>query len=251
MSRYTLSNSLLALASLLIVAACGEQEAPASHAASEPMAVESAGSDAPATLAADIEEIMTWWNGDYDNARQVEALRAAGKPIWGADDSGEGGHIEVTSHYRPVDLPAFGEHVIYVEETKHGDPNNLFRQRIYTLAIDESIDAIRVTLWNFKDKEAYRGAWRDLDLIADLSPDELSPLPDTCDLIVSKVDGGAAYHMPMKDRDCAFGDRYFNYQVRLGADSFWFRDKIVLLENDEIVAAAGDFTYHELDRLPR
>ena len=203
--------------------------------------------DENSSLNEDLRTILDWWNGDYNNDRQVSALLAAKKPIWREDGSGEGGHIEVTSHYRPVDLPAFGSYVVYVEETKHGDPDNIFRQRIYTLSIDEEIEAVRVKLWNFKDKQKYVGAWRDLSRLNSLSPEEMSPLPDQCDLIVARND--QKFHMPMENRKCAFGDRYFNYQVMLGPDSFWFRDKIVRLADDEVLESAGEFTYHELDRL--
>lgn len=199
-----------------------------------------------ASLEEDLATIMTWWNGDYDNDRQIRQLEAADQPVWRADDSGKGGHIEVTSHYRPVLLPAFGEHVIYVEETKHGDPDELFRQRIYTLTIDETENLIRVKLWYFKDREKYVGAWRNLTMIQALSPDEMSPLPDNCDLLVSKA--GDKFHMPMRNRDCVFGERYFNYQVLLGPDSFWFRDKIVSLKDDVVLETAGNFTYHKLDK---
>ena len=200
-----------------------------------------------ADLERHLATIMRWWDGDYHNDRQVRELEAAGKPIWRADDSGEGGHIEVTSHYRPVSLPEFGEHVIYVEEMKHKNPSEIFRQRIYTLTIDSDIDQIRVKLWNFTDKEKYLGAWQDLSIIEELSPDEMSPLPDNCDLFVTKQ--GDKFHMPMNGRDCAFGDRYFNYQVLLGADSFAFRDKIVRLADDVVTTTAGDFTYHTLEKL--
>lgn len=197
-------------------------------------------------LAADLATIMSWWDGDYDNDDQIRALLKDGKPVWRVDGSGKGGHIEVTSHYRPIDLPAFGPHVIYVEETKHGDPDNLFRQRIYTLSIDEGLGAIRVKLWYFKDKKKYVGAWRDLGRLDDLTPDTMSPLPDSCDLIVEQQ--GDKFHMPMQDRDCAFGERYFNYQVLLGRNSFWFRDKIVRLEDDVVLETAGGFTYHQLTK---
>ncbi|MEM7502518.1 MAG: chromophore lyase CpcT/CpeT [Pseudomonadota bacterium] len=203
--------------------------------------------NASSSLSEDLDLIMSWWAGDYDNSAQIAELRRKGAAVWAADDSGEGGHIEVTSHYRPVQLPAFGENVIYVEETKHGDPSAMFRQRIYTLSVDNSLGAIRVKLWNFKDKEKYVGAFQNLDSIAGLTPDEMSPLPDNCDLIVERQDD--KFHMPMRDRLCAFGDRYFNYQVLLGENSFWFRDKIVRLSDDVVLQAAGDFTYHELERL--
>ncbi|MEM1261741.1 MAG: chromophore lyase CpcT/CpeT [Pseudomonadota bacterium] len=209
-------------------------------------ACSSGSSEIEQTPIATLPIVMAWWNGDYNNDRQIETLLAAGKPVWRADDSGEGGHIEVTSHYRPVALPELGDNVIYVEETKHGDPNNIFRQRIYTLTWDEG-ENVRVKLWNFKDKQAYVGAWRELDRLSTLTADELSPLPDQCDLISEWQ--GQKVHLAMQDKACAFGDRYFNYQVLLGEDSFWFRDKIVRLEDDVILTTAGDFTYHELDKV--
>lgn len=194
-----------------------------------------------------INEIMSWWQGDYNNSAQINQLVSDGKAVWREDGSGKGGHIEVTSHYRPVELPQFGENVIYVEETKHGDPGNIFRQRIYTLSPDTDTGIVRVKLWNFKDKEKYVGAWQDLAKISNLMPDEMFPLPDKCDLLVQRQDD--KYHMPMKNRDCAFGENYFNYQVLLGPDSFWFRDKIVRLSDDEIIETAGGFTYHQLEKL--
>lgn len=198
-------------------------------------------------LASQIAEIMTWWDGDYNNSVQVEQLLADGKPVWREDGSGKGGHIEVVSHYRPVTLPQFGDHVIYVEETKHGDPHNIFRQRIYTLTADDVAGVVRVKLWNFKDKKKYVGAWQDLSRIATLMPDEMFPLPDKCDLLVKRQDN--KFHMPMTNRDCAFGENYFNYQVLLGPDTFCFRDKIVRLSDDEVVETAGGFTYHKLNKV--
>lgn len=200
-----------------------------------------------ASLAENLSEIMSWWNGDYDNNAQLKALEAAGRPIWREDGSGEGGHIEVTSHYRPISLPAFGENVVYVEETKHGDPNNIFRQRIYTLTADEENQVVRVKLWYFKDKEKYVGAWNDMSRLANLTPEEMFPLQDECDLLGVKTEG--RYHMPMADKACVFGKRYFSYQVLLGPGSFWFRDKIVSIEDESNVESAGDFTYHELDKI--
>ena len=205
--------------------------------------VESASS---AAAESDLEIIMEWWPGDYDNDTQIAGLEAGGKPIWRADDSGEGGHIQITSHYRKVNLPAFGDHVLYVEETKFGDPNALFRQRIYALSEDAESGQARVKLWYFNDKKRYVGAWRDLSKIAELTPDEMFPLPDTCDLMVTEQAG--KLHMRMPDKQCVFGERYFDYQVLLGPDTFWFRDRIVRATDDVVLETAGNFTYHELDR---
>lgn len=201
----------------------------------------------PASPMNDISQIMSWWSGDYNNDAQLAKLTAAGKPIWRADDTGEGGHIEVTSHYRPIALPAFGANVIYVEETKHGDPDAMFRQRIYTLGQASEDDPIRVKMYYFNDKEKYVGAYKDLSLLADLTPDDMFELKDECDLIVEKQDD--KYHMPMVKDACIFGERAFNYQVLIGQNSFWFRDKISDINGVKPTESAGNFTYHELDKL--
>lgn len=194
----------------------------------------------------DLETVMSWWNGDYNNEAQLAGLLEDGKPVWREDGSGEGGHIQVTSHYRPIDLPAFGDNVIYVEETKHGKPDLIFRQRIYSLSADET-GATSVKLWYFNDKEKYIGAWKDLDRLSEVTPDDMFPLQDECDLQVSKQ--GDKYHMPMPKKSCVFGERYFDYQVLLGEDSFWFRDRIVNVADDVPLESAGNFTYHELERI--
>lgn len=211
----------------------------------EPTA-ESAGSTATNSSKQDLATIMKWWSGSYNNDRQLSKLAAEGKPIWRVDDAGKGGHIEVTSHYHLVNLPEFGDHVIYVEETKHGNPENIFRQRIYTLSIDDA-DQLRVKLWYFNDKKKYVGAWKDLSRLNDLTKDQMFPLKDECDLLVKKQ--GDKYHMPMADKSCIFGKNYFSYQVLLGENSFWFRDKINAVADDSVVSMAGDYTYHELDKI--
>lgn len=255
----TLMNKKLTVSTLillgLIVSGCesgteaGNQVAAPEDAQQSDLAMEKAVSADPIaeSIMSPVEEIMAWWPGDYNNDPQLQRLRAEGLPVWAEDGSGEGGHIEVTSHYRAVDLPAFGEHVLYVEELKHGKPDLIFRQRIYSFYEDDA-GQLRLTLWNFKDKQKYVGAWQNLELIAELTPDEMSALPAKCDLYIQPKENGK-YHMPMNGRDCAFGENYFNYQVLLGPNSFWFRDKTVRLEDNELVSTAGNFTYHELDRI--
>ncbi|MEM9570456.1 MAG: chromophore lyase CpcT/CpeT [Pseudomonadota bacterium] len=195
------------------------------------------------------ENVMAWWPGDYSNAAQITALREDGAPIWrqGQYEDGQafGGHLPVSSYYRGVEMPAFGDRVLYLEEFTFDD--NPYRQRIYTISVDEA-DQVRVKLWYFPDKTTYAGAWQDLDMIATLTPEDMSPLPDNCDLLVSETDDGRLHMMMPKDQ-CKFGESIFDYQVSLSASDFWFRDRIVNAETMEVTMTAGSFTYHKLDRL--
>ncbi|WP_109354003.1 chromophore lyase CpcT/CpeT [Sphingorhabdus sp. EL138] len=194
-------------------------------------------------------KIMNWWSGDYDNDAQIDALRADGAPIWieGQAEKGQnmGGHLPMRSHYRPVDLPLFGERVLYVEEFSFGDKP--YRQRIYTINVDEITNEVRVKLWYFSDegKKKYANAYIDTTRLSDLKPEEMSPLPDNCDMIVKRADDGKL-HMVMPD--CTFGKKVFDYQVKLSKDEFWFRDRIADAETKIVTMTAGSFTYHKLKR---
>lgn len=192
-------------------------------------------------------EIMEWWPGTYNNDQQIAKVEKEGKTVWRIDDTGKGGYLNIESHYIQVDLPEIGKNVLYVEEYRDHQPEETYRQRIYTLSVDETSKIVKVKMWPFKDKKKYIGAWKNPLILANLKADEISAYPDKCDLLVKK--DGEVYEMYMNGKDCAFGDKYFNYQVRLSKDIFSYRDKIMVLSTDELVSTAADFTYHNLNRV--
>ena len=199
------------------------------------------------TKQAQLQEIMEIWPGTYSNTKQINTLQRQGQDIWRLDDSGKDGYLEIKSHYIKLNLPDIADHVLYVEEYRDNIPEETYRQRIYTLSIDPATEGIKVKMWPFKDKKKYVGAWKNISMLQDLSTEEISAYPDKCDLIVDRKEG--KYYMYMNGKDCAFGEKYFNYQVILSPNMFSFRDKITLIETDEIVSTAGDFQYHNLDRM--
>ncbi len=195
-----------------------------------------------------LAEIMTMWPGTYNNDQQIAEVEKEGGKVWRFNDEGKGGYLELESHYIKLNKPTIGEHVLYVEEYRSHQPDSTYRQRIYTIGID-STNAIRVKMWPFKDKKKYVGAWRNPSVLDSLSVDEISAFPDICDLLVSKE--GDAYEMVMNGKDCAFGDKVFNYQVRLSKELFSYRDKISSLETDETLETAANFAFHKLDRIKK
>lgn len=194
-----------------------------------------------------LTEIMDAWPGTYSNDAQIAALTKAGQDIWRIDDSGEGGYLNIKSHYIKLNKPSIGSNVLYVEEYRDNNPAETYRQRIYTLEIDNASNKIRVKMWPFKDKKKYVGAWREISMLDQLKVDEISAYPDFCDLIVEQVDG--KYHMYMNEQDCTFGDKVFNYEVLLGKDVFSYRDKISQKSDGVITTSAANYAYHHLDRI--
>lgn len=208
---------------------------------------------AQSPLEQDLAQIMAWWPGTYKNDRQVaEIEERMGEEnftgeVWRIDGSGMGGYLNVTSHYIRLDAPAIGDNVLYVEEYRDGQPDETYRQRVYTLSIDEEEQAIRVNLANFTDREKYIGAYRDISVLDGITADDIAPFPPVCDLIVQQR--GNRYHMAMRTNACAFGGQAFSYEAVITGDAFWFRDKIVRLDDDTIVMTMANFNFHKSDRV--
>ena len=112
------SKHLLVVTTSLSLLACGS--------ASE-LETETTPSMSPSEI---VNTVMEWWPGDYNNDAQIAALREDGAPIWQEDikENTLGGHLPANSYYRKVDMPAFGEHVLYLEEFSF--KKNPYRQLI-------------------------------------------------------------------------------------------------------------------------
>ncbi|MEP3208137.1 MAG: chromophore lyase CpcT/CpeT [Maribacter sp.] len=231
---------MYALGLLVLLAACKEEKKTEAPAVAEEVV------KVATTTKEQLAEIMEFWPGKFNNDNQIAKAKEDGEAVWMFDDTGEGGWLQVESHYIKVDNPAIGDNVLYVEEYRNHEPDSIYRQRIYTLDID-STETIRVKMWPFKDKKKYVGAWRNPAVLKNITVDEINAYPDKCDLIVKK--DGDAYDMNMNGKDCAFGNKVFNYQVRLTKDVFAYRDKITLLDTGELVTTAADYAYHNLDRI--
>ena len=87
----------------------------------------------------DFHNMMAWFPGVYDNQEQVyfeleqevdEALR----------------HEPIHHVFEPVYLPAFGEHVFYVQQHLNDDPAQIYRQCICAFPPDYEEGAIRLTI---------------------------------------------------------------------------------------------------------
>lgn len=193
-----------------------------------------------------IVELMEMWPGTYNNDKQIAQVIKDGGKVWRFNGEGKGGYLELQSHYIKLNNPEIGENVLYVEEYRGHQPDSTYRQRIYTINVD-STNTIRVKMYPFKDKKKYVGAWRDVALLHGLKADEIIAFPDICDLQVEK--DGDVYYMRMNGEDCAFGDRVFNYEVRLSKDVFSYHDKISSKATGETIETAADYAYHNLDRI--
>ncbi len=122
------------------------------------------------TLEEDLELMMTWFAGEFDNHLQVVEEKEAEVPP-------EQPHEWIHSIFQPVELPAFGGNVYYVEQHTEGDPGNIYRNRIYSFSINEEEEAIQLTIYSFADSAAMVGAHEDPSKLAGLTPGTVRTLP--------------------------------------------------------------------------
>lgn len=127
----------------------------------------------PATadsLEHDLEVMMEWFAGEFDNHLQhVEEIEA--------EDPPEQPHEWIHSIFQPVELPVFGDHVFYVEQYTDGDPTKIYRNRIYSFSINEEMEAIQLTIYSFRDHEAVIGAHEDPSKLEGLTMEDVRTLP--------------------------------------------------------------------------
>lgn len=121
--------------------------------------------------------LMTWLQGAYSNQAQVDA-----------------GVLDADSNllfpiFKQVDIPAFGEQVIYLQWHIGSPDGRLQRQRIWSFSADEQTGAISMDFFTLKDPSKWLNAHLDPAKVRDMTHDDVIGYPDTCVLPVV-YDGG-------------------------------------------------------------
>lgn len=202
-------------------------------------------------LQVQLDLLMSWWPGDYDNNEQIVRQSGGGlsAPVYEP-------HFRLHAIYRRVEIPALGNHVLYVEEYKNNEPENLYRIRLYSLGIDTESGAIRVKLHAFPDQMNWIGAHQHPERLGALNRQQLRAFSDACDVLLNYE--GGQFTGGMQRRACrmrseqgaAEKDAYFDYDVAIGEDYYWFRDRSLRLADDTLVwqLAPGSDDYFALDK---
>lgn len=186
-----------------------------------------------ATAQADFDRFLEWFPGEYDNHEQV----------WQEDiDQTEHRHEHLHHIFAPMAAPAIGEHTFFVQQTLDGDPDKVYRQRLYRFSLDKDEGAIRLEILSFRDETRYRNAQLRPGALEQLRADELISRPGCEVYWVYQIDHFKGY---MHEKSCSFvsersGKRiYVTDDLRLTADEIWIRD--------EAFDEAGDRVFGNLD----
>jgi hypothetical protein len=173
--------------------------------------------------------LMNWWPGEYDNHEQIVRQSGGGISVHVYEPV-----FRIHSHFGRLDLPELGENVLYVEEYLNNDPANISRICVYSLTVDEVAQGVRIKLHAFKDEDredSMIGAHKDPDRLAGIKVSDLRAFSDPCDVILQFQ--GGQFNGGMARESCG-EDAWFEYQVSVGPNFNWTRDRQISRETGEV-----------------
>jgi CpeT protein len=184
------------------------------------------------TPSEDLKLLASWMSGSFSSQQQARAdsnfmdIRLRMVPIWS----------DLTDGYW-----------LYVEEAVANHEIEPYRQRIYHLAQKDDTTFIS-DVYAFDDPMRFTGAWRDMTLLADLTPDSLQLL-DGCSIIIIRDSTGAFYGGTV-GQGCASemtNAAYATSEVRVSADSLVSWDRGFDADGNQIWGAkTGGYIFKKI-----
>ena len=194
--------------------------------------------DDNAVLDKDLTVLMDWFPGVYDNQEQVYFEEEQGV-------AAELRHERVHHVFHRVELPAFGENVLYVQQHINDDPEQIYRQRIYSFTPDYAENAIRLTIHTPTDPEALVDAHRDPSLLDGLTLDD-TVTRSGCEVYWQRRSNQFVGYM--HDGDCTFRSERSGKRIVID-------DDLLLTENELWIADRaededGNLVFGHPERVP-
>lgn len=177
--------------------------------------------DDAAVLDKDFRTLMEWFPGVYDNQEQVYFEDEQGVPE-------EVRHERIHHVFKRVDLPAFGDNVMYVQQHLNDDPEQIYRQRLYVFTPDYDENAIRLTIHTPKDTEALIDAHRDTAKLDGMTLDDTIIRPG-CEVYWKRQANQFVGYM--RDGACSFESRQIGKRIIIDDDlvltehELWIHDR--------------------------
>ena len=187
------------------------------------LAAGTASADQNAILDRDMQTFLQWFPGVYDNQEQVYFEKALDVP---EDER----HERIHHTFAPVDLPAFGEHVFYVQQYLDDDPSKIYRQRIYVFTADYEENAIRLAIHTPNDVESLVDAHLDPAKLEGLTPEQTRNMPG-CDVFWRKR--AAEFDGQMKPGACNFVSQRSGKRIIIDDDLILTKDEIWISDRAE------------------
>ena len=187
-----------------------------------------------------LKQFLSWFPGEFDSFPQTVRQELAGVP---AEDRNYRRH----SIFTRIDLPEFGAITFYAEQRRWlaGSPpeGEVYRQRIYSITLDEKRQAIRLRVHVPKDQPGLLGAWDDPSLLDGLRLQDTVVWPG-CDLFWSFE--GDHFIGRLDPLACTFESPAYGQRIQLeeylllAVDEMHFADRGLTMEGEYLFGMRGD-----------
>lgn len=186
----------------------------------------------------DLEEMLSWFPGEYDNDLQVSKQKEE-------NVSEELLHRHTHHLFQPIEVKFTDHATLYAQQYQHYNPEDIYRQRIYSFDIDKEEEAVRLTIWTPNDPPALKGLHLNKKLQASLTVDDFTLKPG-CEVYWKRE--GNEYHGYLKKNACNYYSTRFEKQVYLNETLILRKDALLL--HDNAVDKDGKSIFGSADRGP-
>ncbi len=186
----------------------------------------------------DMRVFLEWFPGVYDNQEQVYFEEQLGVP---EDER----HERIHHTFARVDLPAFGEHVFYVQQYIDDDPDSIYRQRIYVFTADYEENAVRLSIHTPNDVASLVDAHLDPTKLEGLTPEQTRHMPG-CDVYWRKR--ASEFDGQMKEGACSFVSQRSGKRIIIDDDLVLSKDEIWI--SDRAVDEDGNYVFGNKAGIP-
>ncbi len=195
----------------------------------------------PLPLDRQLALLLEWFPGEWDNHEQHwrhKTVERREKP-----------HDWIHHVFRPVQVPAIGEHAFFVRQTFGDQPDRVYRQRLYRFTVDPERSAVRLSIYTFRDEARYADGWRDPSILTDLGPADLETRPG-CDVFWRLEPTARYFEGEMEAGACRFRserlgkDIVIHDDLRLSSEELWIRDVATDLDGNRVFGDP-DGEHHE------
>ncbi|MEM9305639.1 MAG: chromophore lyase CpcT/CpeT [Pseudomonadota bacterium] len=197
-----------------------------------------AGADDHVSLEAQLDQLMEWFPGEYDNHVQVYRQMTERVPP-------EQLHRQTHHIFHPVSVTGIPEPSLYAQQSQHYDRSDLYRQRIYSFSINADEQAIQLTIYTPQDPSKLTDAHLDPGRLAGLTANDFVLKPG-CEVFWTW--DGTQYNGYLKENACSYFSTRFDTQVYLNETLTLRRDALVL--DDTATDGDGNLVFGAAEKGP-
>jgi hypothetical protein len=190
-----------------------------------------ASADAPA---ADERDVLTnLWTGMYDMSEELITGHAGDSPL---SPLAEQERVQI--NVRRIQVPWLGSHVLYVEEYPYDEPFERRRRVLLNILPRAADGTFRIRQYTRRAETPSSGT---------LSAGDVESV-EGCDLFLAR--DGAQFRGGTRGRECRAEtrgeQRWIDYRVVIGEGLFWYRQRTLSVDGDEIVAEIAGIPHLDL-----